>query len=111
MYDSKTDIEIPREKVLAGGKAEMLSGRNSSTQSGRTTPEARKHEECQIAAFGRKRDDNHASTSALKVARMLISRAATGSRARQRVLGIHDIRVAFHAPVEEETGALAAWSL
>ena len=38
-----------------------------------------------------KRDDNHAMTPSLQVARMLVSRAATGSKSRRRVLGIHDI--------------------
>ena len=55
----------------------------------------------EIAALEGKRDDNRAMTPPLKEARMLVSRAATGSKARRRVFGIHDIRVAFvHAPVE-----------
>ena len=42
-------------------------------------------------------------TPPLKVARTLVSRTATGSKARRGVLGIHDIRLAFfHEPVEEE---------
>ena len=46
-------------------------------------------------------------TPPLKVARMLISRAATGSKSRRRVLGIHDIQVAFfHAPVVDGHVAL-----
>ena len=50
-----------------------------------------------------KRDGNHAMTPPLKVARMLVSRAATGSKSRRRVLGIHDTRVAvFRAPLLEE---------
>ena len=44
-----------------------------------------------IAAFEGKRDDSPAMTPPLKVARMLTSRAATGSKARRRVLGVHDI--------------------
>ena len=46
----------------------------------------------EIAAFERKRDDNHVMAPPLKVARMLVSRLATGSKARRRFLGIHDIR-------------------
>ena len=57
----------------------------------------------EIAAFEGNRDDNHAMTPPLKVEQMLVSRAATGPKARQRVLGVHDIRVAFfHAPAEED---------
>ena len=60
-----------------------------------------------IAAFEGKRDDHHAMTPPLKVARMLISRVATGSKSRRRVLGIHDIQVAFfHAPVVDGHVAL-----
>ena len=56
-----------------------------------------------IAAFEGKRDENHAMTPPLKVARTLFSRATTGPKSGRRVLGVHDIRVAFfHAPVEEE---------
>ena len=57
----------------------------------------------EIPAFEGKRDDNHAMTPRLKVARTLVSREATGLKARRRVLAIHDIRVAFfHAQMEEE---------
>ena len=48
-----------------------------------------------IAAFEGKRDDHHAMTPPLIVARMLLSGVATGSKSRRRILGIHDIQVAF----------------
>ena len=72
-------------------------------QSGWTTTARELLVAIEVAAFDEKRDDNHAMTPPLKVARMLVSRAATGSKAQRRVFGIHDIPVAFfHAPVEKD---------
>ena len=114
--DRKTGIKIPREKVLAGRKAEMEEMMNhhlfDEVPEGdavgnkliRAKLQARQRlVAMEIAAFEGKRDDKHAMTPPLKVAQMLVSRAETGSKARRRVWGIHDIRVAFfHAPVEDE---------
>ena len=126
VYDSKTGIDIPRDKELDCRNAELKESMNHhvfdeirSEAVGKKLIRARwlnddrgeKARErlvpMEIAAFEEKRDDNHAMTPPLKVARMLISRAATGSTSRRRVLGIHDIQVAFfHAPVVDGHVAL-----
>ena len=101
-YDSKTGIEIPREKVLEGRKADMKEMMNrhffdevpESEAVGKRliraqwlepTTEARRPTD--IAAFEEKRDDKHAMTRPLKVERVPVSRAATGSKSRRRVFG------------------------
>ena len=116
MYDSKTGIEISREKVLEGRKARMEEMMNhhvfdevlKSEAVGKKVIRAKWLNDdrgeiarkllvaMEIAAFKGKRDDKHATTPPLKVARLLVSRAATGSKARRRVSGIHDIRVAAY---------------
>ena len=75
-----------------------------NARSGWTLTEARKHESVwltwrSLASLEWKCDNVHATTPPVKVARMLISVASTGSTVRQR---IHDIRGAFfHALVED----------
>ena len=67
-------------------------------QSGLTTTEAKARERLvamQIAAVDGETRRHSRDYATLQVARMLDSRAETGSKARRRVLGFHDIRVAF----------------
>ena len=100
VYDSKTGIEIPREKVLAGRKAEMEEMMNAhffdevpeSEAAGKKLVRAKwlkddragKAREglvaMEIAACEGKRDDKHAMTPPLKLVRMLVSRGQLDRR-------------------------------
>ena len=100
VYDSKTGIDISREKAREGRKAAMkemmdhhvfdevpdseAAGKKfirAKWLHGDTVEKARERLVAkEIAAFQVKRDDKHAITPAPKVARMLVSRAARDLR-------------------------------
>ena len=97
VFDEVPENEAARKKLMSDDRGEKAREREVAME---------------IAPFEGNRDDNHAMTPPLKVERMLVSRAATGSKARQRVLGVHDIRGAFfHASGGRRVRSHDTWCL